>query len=584
MNILSDLNEEQKRAVLHFKGPCLVLAGAGSGKTKVIAHRIAYLISSYKIPTAKILAVTFTNKSAEEMRRRVYRLIGKTISELTVKTFHSLGLKILKDFTKANFLIYDEDDQAKMLKISLKELGIPNSELEINKASERITNAKVYLYSPEEFRKTSYDKTSKLIADLYKRYQLKLEKANAYDFDDLIMAPVKLFEKSEKPLKTYQDKYEFILIDEYQDTNYAQYKLINLICKKHKNIFVVGDPDQSIYTWRGADIRNILEFEKDYPDAKVFKLEQNYRSTKRILDSASSIIKNNKFRKEKTLLTNGISGEKIDVYEAKNEKEEAGFIASKISNLNSQGFLFKDIAVLYRTHAQSRILEEKIREIGVLYKIIGGIKFYQRKEVKDILAYLKLIININDEVSIKRLKSIKKFMKFYDEIKEFASKSTIKETIENILEKTGYIENLTKKMEPNLQERIENIRELISTSEEFNDLKEFIEYVTLFINDKITYNSNSRVTLMTAHNAKGLEFPVVFITGLEEGIFPHFSSFKDDYELEEERRLCYVGITRAKIKVFISYAISRKLLGRTSISTPSRFISEIPEILKCINS
>ncbi|WP_058486569.1 DNA helicase PcrA [Defluviitalea phaphyphila] len=637
MNLIEGLNPKQKEAVLQTKGPVLILAGAGSGKTRVLTHRIAYLIEKENVLPWKILAITFTNKAAKEMRERVNALVGEMAEEIWVSTFHSACVRILrKDIDKLgynrSFTIYDTADQKNIIKECLKELNYNEKNYPINNVLGTISNQKNELIGPEEFYKNSKgDFRKEKLANIYEMYQKKLESNNALDFDDIIFKTVELFLYHPDILEYYQNRFEYIMVDEYQDTNTAQYKLISLLASKHQNLCVVGDDDQSIYGWRGANIRNILDFEKDFKNAKIIKLEQNYRSTKIILEAANSVIKNNFGRKSKSLWTENQNGSLIEIIEADNENKEADLVASEIINQIEDGREYKDFAILYRTNAQSRVLEEHFIKHSIPYRLLGGVRFYERKEIKDLLAYLRVIQNPSDDLSLKRIINVPKRgignttvskveeyvlssgMSFFDIIREqeivsqfgrAVSKlkkfsdligglqvqseiSSVEELIEELLSKTGYLKELEKENTEEAKERIQNIKELISKASEYDknaeepSLQGFLEEVSLVADIDNYDETNNAVTLMTLHSAKGLEFPYVFITGLEEGIFPSYMSIVSEKEdaIEEERRLCYVGITRAKEKLYLCYAKSRTIRGTTQYNRQSRFIEEIPKEL-----
>jgi len=614
--LLNDLNLQQKEAVLHTKGPLLVLAGAGSGKTKVITYRFVYLITALKVPPSSILTMTFTNKAADEMKERIEALIGRSVKSLWIGTFHSLSCRILrKEIEKLgfhrDFCIYDEDESGTLIRSILKEYKI--HEALYKGILSKISSLKASLISPKELlaKEDSYGFDEKF-ARVYVRYQDELRRNNALDFDDLIMYAIELFERYPKILKKYQKEFSYIMIDEFQDTNKAQYRLSKLLASGHKNICVVGDDDQSIYRFRGADVKNIRTFKEDFPDTKIVRLEQNYRSTQNILNVASCLISRNPSRMPKKLWTERGEGEKIFYCVTNNEQEEARYIARSIKELYLKGkYSFGDFAVLYRVNQQSRVLEEAMRESGLPYHIIGGISFYQRKEIKDIISYLKVITNPNDSISLKRIinspprgigsttisrvenearkrdKSLFETMKyivshngysaalkekiagFINIIEELIAHKDIDlpELLWLILEKTGYLKWVG-------EERADNLMELISSSEG-RDLRSFIDTASLF-SGLDESPRNDAVSLMTLHSAKGLEFPVVFITGIEDGLMPHFHTIKDPEELEEERRLFYVGITRAQDMLVLSGAKRRRLYTSVQEQQPSRFLSEIP--------
>ncbi len=633
------LNPMQKKAVLATEGPVLVLAGAGSGKTRVLTHRIAYLVEEKGILLYNILAITFTNKAAKEMKKRVEELLKGYYRDIWISTFHSACVRILRmDIDKLgyekNFVIYDTTDQQVVMKECLKTLNLDDKTFQPRAVLGEIGRAKDQLISPSEYiSEFGNDFRNQKISELYKMYQDKLRSNNALDFDDLIMKTVQLFQTNPTVLNYYQNKFKYILVDEFQDTNMAQYTLISLLARSHGNLCVVGDDDQSIYGWRGADIRNILGFEKDFPNSQVIKLEQNYRSTKNILQAANMVVSNNKDRKAKKLWTDNEEGEIIQYYCANNEYDEADFIASSIEKINiNEGRPYCDFAVLYRTNAQSRALEEILMKRGIPYKIYSGTRFYDRKEIKDILSYLRTIENPVDDVSVKRVintpkrgigaKSIEKFEEYADKrddsffnslldvhsiesqttrvknqtdkftdlimsLRENKDKMTITEIVEEIYESSGYIDVLMAEEKVEAESRIENLKEFLSLTKDFDEnseiktLEEFLARTSLETTLDGDDEENT-VTLMTLHSAKGLEFPIVFIPGMEESIFPSFMSIKEDKE-EEERRLCYVGITRAMERLYMTHAMQRTLYGKTGYNPISRFMGEIPENLITID-
>ncbi|MBU4350556.1 UvrD-helicase domain-containing protein, partial [bacterium] len=642
MKILENLNERQQEAVKVKEAPILVIAGAGSGKTKVLTHRIAYLIFQKKINPGNILAVTFTNKAAQEMKDRI-EFISKNISNrnmmkgLWMGTFHSICARILRQeidilgYDK-NFVIYDKGDQLSMIRRCLKALDLDSKKYSPNIISSIIDKAKNNLEDPELFEYNAMNYFKKIVAKVYTQYQEELFENNALDFNDLILLAVKLFKEKPEILENYQNKFRYILVDEYQDINFAQYQLVKLLSGKYNNLFVVGDPDQSIYKFRGADLSNILRFEQDFPHSKVIKLEQNYRSTKVILEGASNLIKHNRNRKEKELWTDKKGGEKIKCYEAVSALDEAVFVSQEIIKLNKEeSKTFKDFAILYRTNAQSRSFEEIFNKQGIPFRVVGGLRFYERKEVKDILAYLRFIHDQKDGVSFLRIinntklgigkitlskieelgrknnlnfhqalklglrvikiskdreVAIKKFTSLIDELSDKKNKMKGSELLVELIKRINYYEDLKKEGEFKAQNKIENIKELILAVQEFEENNEnesitaFLEYVALITDIDLYKGEEDVVTVMTLHSAKGLEFPVVFITGFEEGIFPHSRSLNSGEELEEERRLCYVGMTRAKERLYLTYAWRRNLNGNTLFNSVSRFISEIPKHLK----
>jgi len=642
MKILEKLNAKQQEAVKVKEASILVIAGAGSGKTKVLTHRIAYLIFQKKIDPGNILAVTFTNKAAQEMKNRI-ELLSKVISNrnmmkgLWMGTFHSICARILRQeidilgYDK-NFVIYDKGDQLSMIRRCLGTLDLDNKKYSPNVISSIIDRAKNNLEDVELFEYNAIGYFKKIVARVYQQYQIDLFENNALDFGDLILLTVKLFRERPEILEHYQNKFKYILVDEYQDINIAQYQLVKLLSNRDHNLFVVGDPDQSIYKFRGADLSNILRFEQDFPHSKVIKLEQNYRSTKVILEGATNLIKHNISRKEKELWTDKKGGEKIRCFEAASALDEALFVSQEITKLNKEeGKAFKDFAILYRTNAQSRAFEEIFNKQGIPFKVVGGLRFYERKEVKDILAYLRFIHDQKDGVSFLRIinnaklgigkitlskieelarknnlnfhqalkqglrvikisadrkEAIKKFTSLIDELNEKKKEIKGSELLIELIKKINYYEELKKEGEFKAQSKIENIKELILAVQEFEENNEdksitaFLEYVALITDIDLYKGEEDTVTVMTLHSAKGLEFPVVFITGFEEGIFPHSRSLNSEEELEEERRLCYVGMTRAKERLYLTYAWRRNLNGNTLFNSVSRFISEIPKHLK----
>lgn len=631
------LNEEQYEAVFCTEGPLLILAGAGSGKTRVLTYRIAHLINDCGVYPDSILAITFTNKAAREMKERVEKLIGEVAMDMWISTFHACCVRILrreidKIGYKKNFVIYDSSDSLSLMKQCLKELNIDDKIYPPKIVLENISMAKNELKTPEEYLKgREYDYRSQVVAKIYSLYQKKLVQDNALDFDDIIMKTVQLFNTNSVVLDYYQHKFKYIHVDEYQDTNYAQYKLVSMLSKAHGNLCVVGDDDQSIYGWRGADIRNILEFEKDYKNTKVVKLEQNYRSTKVILDAANNVIKCNEERKSKKLWTENDTGEKITVYEAINEHDEARFVVRTILKGIDEGRSFNDFAVLYRTNAQSRVIEDVFMKYDVPYQIIGSQKFYDRKEIKDIISYLRVILNPLDDISVLRVINVpkrnigastveklqgyassrgislmqavmesenveglsgrsaslvKKFGKLIEKFMGEALSCSVPDIVGSILDETGYISELQSSDDPQDQSRVENLQEFISVTQEFDkssddkSLSSFLEGIALVSDIDTVHEKDRSVIIMTMHSAKGLEFPVVFMVGMEQGIFPHMQSMENEEDLEEERRLCYVGITRAREKLYLTYAVERTLYGRTQYNAVSDFLEEIPA--RCI--
>lgn len=637
-NILKDLNDKQIEAVKAVNGPVLIIAGPGSGKTKALTHRIAYMIASGIMPE-NILAVTFTNKASSEIKERVGKLLGRLsasqrIGNVGMGTFHSICAKILRQearhlgYTK-NYSIYDEEDQLSTVKKAMEQLDISNKKFNPYAILSRISTLKSELVEPDDFEPKANHFYDRIVHKIYAVYQQELKDANAMDFDDLIILAVKLFKKNPDILKKYQIKFQYILVDEYQDVNVAQYVLVKLLSQKHKNLFVIGDTDQSIYAFRNADFRNMLNFEKDFPEAKIIKLEQNYRSTKTILAAAQGIINNNLERYVKDVWTENSHGEKVYLKETSSEINEGEFVIEKIKQGMEHGLSFKDFTVLYRTHAQSRALEEVFLKNGFPYKIVGGLKFYERREIKDILAYLRLLANPNDFASMARIHNVPtrgigktSYLKFTEYVKR-NSVNLIKSCLEakniqglqpkiafafyelgktmselgkdiNDFKLTSLIKKLIKKIgyEEYIQDgteegeyRWENIKELFTVTKKYDHLEtiealnSFLQEVALIQDaDKLETDKNV-VHMMTLHAAKGLEFPVVFLIGMEEGIFPHSRSMFSQQELEEERRLCYVGMTRAQQRLYLTMARQRMIFGSTQMNPPSRFIYEIPKDL-----
>ena len=632
-SLLDGLNREQQQAVQHTEGPLLILAGAGSGKTKVLTVRIAYLLAQGVNPY-EILAITFTNKAAKEMKSRVEGLVGDVANRIWLSTFHSFCAKFLRfeldNFLgyNSNFTIYDTSDSQVVIKAALKALNLDDKYYPVGAMISAISDAKNKLMFASDFRKQARDFYQQKVADVYEYYEKELRKNNALDFDDLLLVAVKLLQSNATVFDKYSKRFRYVMIDEYQDTNHAQYLLAYLLSSHWKNIAVVGDADQSIYAWRGADIQNILDFEKDYPNCKSIKLEQNYRSTKIILDAANAVIDNNEGRPEKNLWTDKTEGAKIQHFTAQSEHEEAAFIGDTIVKKHDiHGVPYGDMAILYRTNAQSRVLEEALIKRALPYTMVGGTKFYDRKEIKDVLAYLRVLYNPFDDLSLLRIINVPKrsigattvsklqdyarengtslFMtltqlhlvdsikgKTKEKLEEFGiliftlvaemDDKSVLDILEAILDRTGYLYQLEESTDPQDQARAENIGELLSVAKDFQDtnptgtVEDFLEQVAL-VNDVDSFEQeDSKVTLMTLHAAKGLEFPIVFLGGLEEGLFPHSRTLMNPEEIEEERRLAYVGITRAEQELYISNATTRTVFGRTSSYLPSRFIDEIP--------
>lgn len=596
--LLDDLNPIQQQAVQHTEGPVLILAGAGSGKTRVLTYRVAYLIAEKKVPPENILVMTFTNKAAEEMKNRIVNLLSHNPSATThnlptMGTFHSFCAKVLRKEGRVlglspGFAIYDESDALDAIKEAMANLNISIQKTSPSSVRATISGAKNELISALEYPQYARGYFQETVAKIYLEYDKVLRQNSALDFDDLLLLTIKLFQTDPAILTRYQIQYRYILIDEYQDTNPAQYLLSKYLANRHKNICVVGDASQSIYSFRGADFRNIVNFQKDYPGTKVFNLEQNYRSTQNILDAAHAVISKNRSHPVLKLWTDKELGDKIEVVETGNEIEEALFIINQIQNSNRS---LSDFAVLYRTNAQSRSLEEQFLKSGLPYKLVGGVSFYQRKEIKDILAYLRLFQNPKDSVALKRAEKngkgrLSKVMEGYQEMASQLDKYTTQEILDQILSKSGYLAFIDDGTEVG-KARVENVKELRSVAQQFPDLIEFLENVALIENGQqptTNHQVSEAVTLMTLHSAKGLEFPVVFMVGMEEGLFPHSRSLLDPNELEEERRLCYVGITRAKTKLFLSYAKQRLYFGQRSYNLVSRFLGDIPHSLIISNA
>lgn len=632
-SIFDGLNKEQLEAVQYTEGPLLILAGAGSGKTRVLTFRIAWLLAQHVNPY-EILAITFTNKAAKEMKSRVEDLVGSTADRIWLSTFHSFCARFLRyeldDFMgyNKNFTIYDTADSQTVIKNAIKTLNLDDKYFPAGAMLGQISDAKNKLLFARDFARTAGDFYSQRVAEVYELYERELRKNNALDFDDLLLVAVKLLQNKPEVLEKYASRFKYIMIDEYQDTNHAQYTLAALLASKWKNICVVGDADQSIYAWRGADIQNILDFEKDYPNCRSIKLEQNYRSTKTILDAANHVIENNEERPDKVLWTDKGEGSKISHFTAQSEHEEAAFIGDTIAKQHDiHDRPYGDMAILYRTNAQSRVLEEALIKRAIPYTMVGGTRFYDRKEIKDVLAYLRVLYNPFDDLSLMRIVNIPKrsigmatitklqeyaretgnslFMtltqlhqiptikgKTKQNLEDFAvlifglvsamNDMNVQDLLEAILDQTGYLRILEESSDPQDQTRAENIGELLSVAKDFMDgnengtVEDFLEQVAL-VNDVDSFEQeSSKVTLMTLHSAKGLEFPIVFLGGLEEGLFPHSRTLMNPDEVEEERRLCYVGITRAEKQLYLSNATTRTVFGRTAGYLPSRFLSEIP--------
>ena len=637
-SLLSSLNPEQRRAVVTTEGALLVLAGAGSGKTRVLTTRIAYLIGALGIPPDGILAVTFTNKAAGEMRERVEKMLGPQSADLWVGTFHSICVRILRREIShlgysRGFAIYDQADGLSVMKEALRQKGLDPKTEDPKRALWRIDQWKNAGTTPATAAETATDIDSEQSAELYAIYQRLLADANALDFGDLLMLAAELFERFPQVLAHYSRRWQYLLVDEYQDTNGVQYKLVRQLASEHGNLCVVGDPDQSIYAWRGANIRNILDFEQDYPQAEVVKLERNYRSTQPILSGATGVVSKNFDRKSKELFTDKAGGEKIDLFEAANDREEAAFVVRRILNdAEESGRAYGEFAIFYRTNAQSRLFEDELLKYNVPYEVVGGVRFYDRAEVKDALAYVRLALNPRDGAALRRIvnkpargigkttleranllaqerglslldglralaegggggraiSKVKAFLDLYEGLVRAVVQADPAEAIAQILERSGYIRALEKDGSPEAEGRIENLRELETAAQEFQranlgvagdergTLERFLDQVAL-VSDLDSYERRDEtISLMTAHTAKGLEFPVVFLVGMEEGIFPHSGSLRDDRGIEEERRLCYVGMTRAMEKLTITSAAERVRFGSRSYAVPSRFLREIP--------
>ena len=618
--MLEELNDKQKEAVLYNDGPLLIIAGAGAGKTKTLTTKIAYLIDHEKVSPYNILAITFTNKAAKEMKDRLFSLIGDVTKKIQVSTFHSFGLRLIREnynylgYDK-NFNIMDSDDSLTIVKKILKEENLDSKIYNPKAIRNKISSLKNDLIDPIQYKKYAVSDYEEVICNIYKKYNELLFNNNSLDFDDLLIQPIRLFKENKEVLEKYQELFKYILIDEYQDTNEAQYILTKMISDKYKLITTVGDDSQSIYSFRGANFKNILNFEKDYPEAKLVLLEENYRSTSTILDAANSLIKNNINKKDKNLWTNRKKGEKIKYFRAFNERDEAFFVIRKVKELIDKGIELKDIAVLYRTNAQSRIIEEEFLKENIAYRVVGSFYFYARKEIKDLIAYLKLINNPKDNISFLRvintpkrgigLKSIEKLTNYANEknlslfeaitddkkqkefknlilkLQEVSKNITLTELIDKVLDSTGIKEELESEETLEADIRLENLEEFKSITKSFEEqeglisLEDFLYEISL-VSDVEEYKDDpNRVSLMTIHSVKGLEFKYVFIVGLEEGILPHINSMLSNSELEEERRLCYVAITRAKDELYLINARERMLYGKVSINQPSRFISEI---------
>lgn len=652
MSFLEHLNPEQREAVQHAEGPLLILAGAGSGKTRVIVHRVAYLLAEQHARPAELLAVTFTNKAAEEMRSRVESLVGADCTDLWISTFHALCARLLRREAPAiglsrDFVIYDSADQLALVKQVLRGLQIDDGLLQPRAALAQISHAKNTMQGLDALRAATWNLRGEQLVKIYERYTTALRDSNALDFDDLLLKTVELFERAELVRFRYSERFRFVMVDEYQDTNRPQYLLIRRLCERHRNLCVVGDPDQSIYKWRGADLRNILDFEHDFPDATIISLDQNYRSTQTILDAASAVINQNRNRKPKRLWTQRKGGTKIVYYRGADELDEAAFL-TRVSRGTVDDDSQNIVAVLYRTNAQSRVIEDALMREGVAYRIVGGVRFYERKEIKDVLAYLKAMLNPADDVSLRRVinvpargigrgvlesvdrmtpepdaaetpllsaglenqmpsrslwarieravegrlvparaaASLKAFQELVATLAEMATRETVSIAIGKVLDETGYLRDLREENSEEAQSRIDNLMELVSASREYEtrelepSLAGFVDRLSLLSEvDEEAGSRDARVWLMTMHAAKGLEFPVVIITGLEEGLFPHSRASDDQADLDEERRLCYVAMTRARTRLVLTGAARRRIFGEYQMSQPSRFVDEVPSEL-----
>ena len=618
---LTSLNEKQLQAVKSPDGPLLILAGAGSGKTKVLTTKLAYLVNEKNINPYNILAITFTNKAAKEMKERAYKMLKENAYKMQISTFHSLGLLLIREnyeklgFEK-NFTILDSDDTLTIIKKILKDMNLDPKMYNPRAIRNKISSAKNELIDSKEYSKFANSQYEEVVLSVFEKYEQKVLKNNSMDFDDLLLLPIKLFKKNPSILENYQDKFKYILVDEYQDTNEAQYTLIKMLSKKYQNICVVGDIDQSIYGFRGANFRNILNFEKDYPKAKIILLEENYRSTSNILNVANDIIKNNKQRKEKNLWTKNEAGDKIKYHRAYDEKDEANYVVNEIQKLVAKGEEKSNIAVLYRTNAQSRNIEEALLKTNIPYKVVGSFYFYNRKEIKDLISYLKLIYNSNDDVSLMRIINVPKrqigpktienlsikamekgtslyqaiesgkeleFKKLIENLKKASENISLTGLVDLILEETNIRQELENSKTLEAEVRLENLEEFKSITKNFEEnngvisLGDFLNEISLVADIEEHKNDNNVITLMTIHSAKGLEFDHVFIIGLEEGLFPHINTLSDSDEIEEERRLCYVAVTRAKKRLQLVNAQRRMLYGNTNCNPPSRFINEIED-------
>lgn len=638
---LSDLNPAQRDAVEAVDGPLLVLAGAGSGKTRVLTYRVAHLVDDLRVSPGEILAITFTNKAAGEMKERLGEIVGTGVRAMWVMTFHAMCVRMLRADAERvagsveqggydrNFTIYDTDDTKRMLTAVMAEFELDPKRYPVNGILGRISSAKSELIGPSEFEKSAVSPLDKATAKVYKRYRARMRDANAMDFDDLLVNAHTLLADNPDVLEAYQDRFRYISVDEYQDTNHAQYRIVNLLAAKHRNLMVVGDDDQSIYSWRGADIRNILEFERDYPTATVIRLEQNYRSTATILAAANAVVANNRGRKPKTLWTANAGGEAISSYHASDERDEAHFIATEIERHVRQGRSYAEFAIFYRTNAQSRVLEDQFLRAGVPYQIIGGTRFFERMEIRDVMAYVRAVANPCDEIGIKRIintpkrkigkatvdridyealaagitfdealhraargewlgtgpqAAVAKFCKLIDGLRvAVADGGSLRDLVEGIVEASGLLDALQAERTTEADGRVENIREFFGVVDEFSvqhegaGIPEFMEWVALRADIDSMADAERSVTMMTVHTAKGLEFPIVFVAGMEDTIFPHANSMFEESGVEEERRLAYVAITRARERLYLTHAYQRALYGLTQYNPASRFLGEIPE-------
>jgi len=635
--LLGNLNPIQKEAVVHTEGPLLVLAGAGSGKTRLLIYKIGYLIKFCQADPMSILAITFTNKAAAEMKARVEKLLGISLAaHMWVATFHSMCNRILRSKAgligyDTNFAIYDDKDSMQVIKECLKEMAVDPKANPPAGILAGISGAKNRLIGSENYSKSAFTEHAKLTAAVYLKYERKIKAANAMDFDDLILQTIRLLESNPDVLAGYRRKFKYVLVDEYQDTNPVQYRLVKLLAGEDANLTAVGDDDQSIYAFRLADIRNILEFERDFPGATVIKMEQNYRSTERILEAANYLIGHNLSRKGKTLWTANDQGSLVSCYGAANEMDESAFLVDEIDRLvGTEGYSWRDFAVFYRTHAQSRVVEESFIRANIPYRIFGGLRFYERKEIKDTLAYLRLIDNPDDGFSLKRIINVPKrglgdrtveqiqqfaegqnislfeaasrsaeidiqarlkagvgeFAALIDDLRKLRETTTLTQLVRLVWKRTGYMKDLQAEGTAQSQSRLENLEELLTVAQDYEtggsaaeDLGYFLQRLALLSAGEVSEGENGGVSFMTLHSAKGLEFPVVFMVGMEEGLFPHARSIHSEADIEEERRLCYVGMTRARERLYLAYAWSRTVFGQTGVSRPSRFLEEIPEHL-----